>query len=98
MPHTATHNGNGNGTHRAPPANLPSARKQTCQDAAPERTPMELLHAATCDAELAVKTLRRWLNDPQSEIHGNLTVALGALRRAAQAIEALLVAEEGGRT
>lgn len=60
-------------------------------------TPLELFHAATRECELAVSQIRRVNQDPASEIHGNLLVCIGALKRATQVTQRLLEIEEGGR-
>lgn len=101
MQHTTKQNGNQpqvNADERKFPDRLDprvsaSIRGHPC---APQLTPLELLHAALSASALASRTLQKFPTDPASEIHGNLIVALGALRRAAEATAALLAVEEGG--
>jgi hypothetical protein len=60
-------------------------------------TPLELFHAAMRECQLASNQIHRVNKDPASEIHGNLLVCVGALRRAIAVTQRLLEIEEGGK-
>lgn len=58
-------------------------------------SPLTHLRMAVTEAELALRMMKRATTDPAAEIHGNLLVSLGAMRRAAASLEALIAVEEG---
>jgi len=100
MPHTA-HTAPRNSNPQAHPnssamaqASLHSEGKNTCADPEPPPTQLSMLHVALRETQLATKLLRDWPFNPESEIHGNLTVTLGALRRAVQAVQGMVDIEE----